>query len=89
MDGCNAMGLLYVQGKFTPPSTDSESLAQKAVVLFQKACSGNINMACYELGLDYEAGYGISPDRAKAKSLYQQSCSAGFRPACDKWNSLN
>jgi TPR repeat protein len=38
---------------------------------------------CYNLGIMYEHGRGVPTDRSKAADLYDATCKAGVRQACD------
>ena len=50
----------------------------KAVVLFDKACKGNIMEACAKLGRFYADGTGVAKDVTKAAALFEQACTGEY-----------
>ena len=46
------------------------------------SCDAGDATACYDLGLMYEAGAGVTQDRARARSLFQRACDGGLVDAC-------
>jgi len=37
-----------------------------------------------DLGVDYEKGRGVSPDRSRALALYRKACELGFQQGCGR-----
>jgi TPR repeat protein len=54
----------------------------RAVALFDQACLEGEVEGCYELGLLYRSGRGVSADEARARQLLQGACDAGMARAC-------
>jgi|HubBroStandDraft_2_1064218.scaffolds.fasta_scaffold1044749_1 TPR repeat protein len=44
--------------------------------------------SCSTLGVMYELGQGVRPDRARAARLYERACSDGNARACDNLSGL-
>ena len=55
---------------------------EKALSLFEKACSGNDSDACYAIGVLYENGEGVPKSTEKAQQYYKKSCDLGNKKAC-------
>ena len=75
--GCNNLGVLYRQGFGVKQDI------QKAIDLFNKACSSNYMMACTNLGDMYRAGTGVSYDFEKAVKLYEKACNNSEMTGCN------
>ena len=71
-DVCNTLGEMYRQ---TGPI---EGGAEKAEELFVRACEGGSSAGCLNLGL----AFAEREDFERAVALYEQSCNAGWAPAC-------
>ena len=70
-DGCNNIGLLYIQGKGVNQDYS------KAIEQFQKACDGGNGSGCFNLGIIYEKGKGVNQDYTKAIEVYKKACDNG------------
>ena len=56
--------------------------------LLTKVCNkGNVK-ACYNLGLMYAKGEGITKNKPKAIELFQKACDAGVLQACEDYTAL-
>jgi TPR repeat protein len=65
---------------------------KEAAELYARSCfgSGGSSVACAFLGSMYEAGRGVSADKAKAAGLYRKFCDAwkGDQDSCVEWSRL-
>jgi hypothetical protein len=71
--GCMELGVIFRDGQGVPPNPGH------ATQLFQRACDLSA-AACASIASMYELGVGVAKDLARAKALYDRSCSAP-RPA--------
>ena len=55
---------------------------QDAERRYQQACDGGDMQGCYNLGVSYATGEGVTQDLDRALSLFQQACDGGFVEAC-------
>lgn len=65
----------YRKGDLLEPDLET------AVYWYDKAQTGKLPQAWYELGELYETGEGVTQDKAKALELYTQAADAGYVPA--------
>lgn len=80
--GCTNLGRYYrVHG--TAPYRSPQYLSQ-ARDLFKQACEGRDMNGCFELGLLYESGLGVTKDSKQARTLYTGACEGGLQQACVK-----
>jgi len=89
-----ALAAVFVAGRTSGPQLSTAEAEQQADSLlrqeqysearplFQKACSGGDMDGCYQLGLLYELGKGVTEDYAKARTLYQKACDGGDMDGC-------
>ncbi len=64
----------------------------RANELFKKACELKLGNGCFNLGVNYENGYGVQKSkesRANAKEYYGKACDLGFAKGCEKYSELN
>ena len=61
---------------------------QKAIELYKNACDLDSPLACYQLGLFYIEGVGVSPNLHSAKKYYGKSCDLGQELACIGYQNL-
>jgi len=54
----------------------------QASELFKKSCDMGDTKGCYNLGVAYEHGQGVSQDYTQASELFKKSCDMGYAPAC-------
>lgn len=54
--------------------------------LMDKACNAGHMRACWNLGLFYSNGRGVSRDEKKALSLYKKACDGGFENGCTSYD---
>ena len=80
MAACTTLGRMYFEGAEAVEDKD------RAIELFDKACSGGDSGACANLnslaGL-YAQGAGVPRDSARAAMLYQKACAGGVAGACE------
>ena len=50
--------------------------------VYQQACEGGEMRGCYNLGVMYRTGTGVTQDLARAVSLYQEACDGGELEGC-------
>ncbi|MBK37026.1 MAG: hypothetical protein CME26_16040 [Gemmatimonadetes bacterium] len=50
----------------------------------QQACDGGDMLACYNLGIMYRDGDGVTQDSARAATLFQRACDGGLEEACSR-----
>jgi TPR repeat protein len=43
---------------------------------------------CYDLGVFYQKGEGVTQDNAQARTWYQKACNGGNQDACTSLQSL-
>ena len=58
---------------------------KKTSELMQKACDSENMRACWNLGLLYSNGRGVSRDEKKALSLYKTACDGGNKNGCTSY----
>jgi hypothetical protein len=58
------------------------------MTLYQKACDGGDAQGCFNLGVMYENGRGVTKDQAKAAQLYQKACDGGDAQGCENLKAL-
>jgi len=68
--------------------TWDDSDYNKSNRLFQEACDGGDTWGCNNLGLNYQFGYGVIRDIAKALALYRKACLDGLGEACENLRRL-
>jgi TPR repeat protein len=75
---CDNLGAMLIE-------TDEAS----ATAAFQAGCDSRkdrddlaVAGCCYKLGLSHENGWGVPPDKTRAKSLYVHSCAKSVREGC-------
>ena len=56
--------------------------------LLTKVCNGGKAKACYNLGLMYANGEGITQNKPKAVELFKKACDAGIAQACEDYEAL-
>ena len=54
----------------------------KAVEKFNKECISGNTKSCFELGLIYANGQGVSKDSKKAVEFYSKACDANYSDGC-------
>lgn len=54
----------------------------RALELFREACRCNDPEACFNVGVAYERGWGVTKDPAAARPHYVQACGLGFGAGC-------
>lgn len=74
---CAGLGLYYQDGKNGAP-VDIE----RAIALYQRACDLGAGVGCFNLGLMYEFGSGVTPDPARAQAHYDRA-RAGYEKQCE------
>lgn len=87
MEGCFYRGYVQFMGKpgykRTPSGLDRDH--EWANRYYKKACDGGFAMACFELGVNHQAGKLGAKRRADpelAREYFGKACRAGFQPAC-------
>ena len=60
-----------------------------AASYFEKGCNLNEGIACYNLGILYEAGIGVRQNKSKAKEFFGKLCDLGDQQGCDNYRKLN
>ena len=55
---------------------------EKAKELWQKACDSKDARACFNLGMFYNEGQGITKDYQKAKEFFEKGCDGGDALGC-------
>jgi TPR repeat protein len=78
-DGCKALygiGYDYLTGDKTDKNPE------KAMNLFDAACTGKYGPACTSLGRGYMKGAGVKKDRKKAMALFESGCENGSGRGC-------
>src|SRR4051812_46767360 len=53
-----------------------------ALALYEKACNAGPASGCYELGILYVKGQGVTADPPHANQLFEQACHGGSAAAC-------
>jgi TPR repeat protein len=80
-EACNSLARLHFEGVGAAEDKD------RAIVLFERACSGGYTDACSNLntlaGL-YETGAGVTKDSVRAADLYLKACHGGVAAACNR-----
>lgn len=71
----NNIALLYYRG------TEVNQDLQEAKRWFTKAANKDSAIACYNLGIMYENGYGVTPNYARAVSYYWRALQGGYSKA--------
>ncbi|WP_413641437.1 tetratricopeptide repeat protein [Oceanisphaera sp. IT1-181] len=82
-DSQKNLALMYAQGLGVP---------QDYVIAhqwFEKAAALGEHSAFTNLGALYEHGYGIAPDKNKAKELYKKGCAEDNQQGCYNYQALN
>jgi MFS family permease len=59
-------------------------LSAKAAALIGSPCNGGDMTACFDLGKQYDQGYGVATDAAHAAALYEKACDGRVADACQK-----
>ncbi len=72
----------YYAALFSYTGLGTKKSYEKAMSLFDQACSGGDMYACYNLGVLYSSGQGAAQSYEKAVSLYDQACSGGEMKGC-------
>ncbi|MCE7893481.1 MAG: sel1 repeat family protein [Sorangiineae bacterium PRO1] len=72
MRGCNNLAVRY----------EDRGEQEKAVELFERACSGGFAYSCANWGAKLKHGSGAPKNVAKALELFQKSCDAGQSKGC-------
>ena len=81
LEACNSLARLHFEGVGAPEDKD------RAIVLFERACSGGYTDACSNLNILaglYETGAGVTKDSARAADLYAKACRGGVAAACNR-----
>lgn len=79
LQACTALGRLHFEGVGAPEDKD------RAILLFDRACSGGDAGACANLNTVaalYESGAGVPRDSARAADLKRTACRGGVTVAC-------
>ncbi|CAA6825930.1 MAG: Unknown protein [uncultured Sulfurovum sp.] len=56
--------------------------------LLTKVCNDGKMEACYNLGIMYAKGEGITENKPKAIALFKKACDGGIEDACENYNIL-
>ena len=74
----------------TPLSSQFEWKEWHPVALeeFRDACEAGDAIACNDLGVCYERGYGTSPNPWKAVELFERGCRRGSAEACNNQGAM-
>jgi hypothetical protein len=56
--------------------------------LLTKVCNDGKIQACYNLGLMYAKGEGITKNKPKAIELFKKACEGGVEEACENYKLL-
>ena len=56
--------------------------------LLTKVCNDGKMQACYNLGIMYAKGEGITENKPKAIALFKKACDGGIEDACENYNIL-
>ena len=83
MLGCVNVGLLYESGLFR-----GRQNFKKAKEAYEKACNNNNAVGCTNLGVLYFHGHGVEKNVALATKLFESSCKAGNKKACENYRLL-
>ena len=67
--GCYNLAVLYFEG-----TGNVEKNFEKAISLYEKACSAKFALACNNLGYIYESGNGADQNFTKAAAYYEKAC---------------
>jgi len=67
------------------PASAQESDADR----YSQACEGGVATGCFNLGMMYRFGSGVSRDYARAADLYRQACEAGVARACSSLGEMH
>ena len=84
-NGCTESARLYAKG-----GTGLKADPGKAMPLFAAACLDELPVtdACYQAGLGYEKGTGVSVDLPRARVMFRRACEKGNTPSCDHLKKL-
>jgi TPR repeat protein len=55
-----------------------------AITLMEKGCNAGDNFGCYNLGIMYENGDGVTKDKRRADVYYRKACGRGDEEACGR-----
>ena len=93
------LGLLSAEGINTVDENKSKKSCDSVEVkgcfdsnfmtkLLTRVCNNGKVEACYNLGLLYAKGEGITQNKPKAIKLFKKACEGGIKEACDDYNAL-
>jgi len=56
--------------------------------LYQSTCDAGVQGACYQLGVIYDEGRGVTPDHDLALMQFDNTCEAGYAPSCTRLGEM-
>ena len=60
----------------------ANELYTKAKEQYTRACESGDSVSCYNLGIMYDIGQGVAPNKDKAKKFHEKACTGGFAGGC-------
>ena len=60
----------------------------KTAALYKKACDGDVENGCGNLGDLYWRGAGLVQDKAKGQDLLKRACRMGSQWSCDRLKEI-
>lgn len=76
---CDFLGSIYYHGWGPAREFNNE----KAATYFERACALRMASGCYELGVRYATGVGVSKDLATGRRYFKIACDAKWQAGCD------
>ena len=80
-EACGIVGTIYSVEDFAKQYnvTIDYFIANKYL---EKACNGNDGIGCFNLGVSFDLGEGVSKNNTKAYELYEKACNLNHAMAC-------